>query len=68
MTQHTPPAAAVSATAHVWANLAADLRTHVVRLLARLAYACATSPINHSAKESTDAGPSNGCEDPPRPS
>jgi hypothetical protein len=68
MTQHTPPAAAPNVTAHVWANLAADLRTHAVRLLAQLAYACATSPINHSVKESSDVGPSDGCKDPPRPS
>ena len=68
MTQHTPPAAAPSATAHVWANLTADLRAHAVRLLAQLAYACATSSINHSVKESTDADPSNGRQDPSRPS
>jgi hypothetical protein len=67
MTPHIPPAPAVSA-AHVWANLGADLRAHAVRLLARLAYACATSGINHSAKETTHAPPSDARQDPPRPS
>ena len=67
MTPHTPLATPVN-TAHVWANLGADLRAHAVRLLARLAYACATSCINHSAKETNHALPSDARQDPPRPS
>jgi hypothetical protein len=68
MIQHTPPTASPNVTAHIWVNLAADLRAHTVRLLAQLAYAYATSPINHSAKESTDAVPSDRRQDPSRPS
>jgi hypothetical protein len=67
MTPHIPIATSVSA-AHVWTNLEADLRARAVRLLARLAYACATSRINHSAKEATHAPPSDARQDPPRPS
>lgn len=68
MIQHPSPAPTPSATANVWDNLTADLRAHAVRLLAQLAYTCATSHMNNPAKESNDASPSNSCEDPPRPS
>jgi hypothetical protein len=66
----TPPSLPATAprAAHVWANLTADLRTHAVQLLAQLAYACATSPVNYSAKETNHAAPSSARQDPARPS
>lgn len=68
MTRHAARTDQPVAAPHVWGRLSTDLQVRVVRLLAQLAYACATTRVQHSGKETKHAAPSDDLQDPPRPS
>ena len=68
MARLTIPAALHVTPGQVWPDLALDLRLSVVRLLARLAYASVTTPLDHPEKEINRATPTTDLQDPPRAS
>jgi hypothetical protein len=68
MARFPTPAAPAVVPSQVWSGLAPDLRLGAVRLLARLAHACATTPLNYPEKETEHVVQADNFQDLPRPS
>jgi hypothetical protein len=66
MAHHTCSAGDVVPKVSVWSDLTNERRARVIRLLTELAHTIVTNTLQHSAKETNNADPSQDGQDSPR--